>query len=287
MRLWSALPTMIRAVLTGIAVGFAGTFPWAFLVGQNIRHGSSFPWAVPLTAVYLWFFWQYFVRGKGWPRQTSETRRTSARANEISGDVWGAAILAGLLGLVGVLLLQGLIGRMVALPPQRELDPSQYPLATVFLWLVMSAIVAGVTEETAFRGYLQRPIERRHGPLVAILIAGVLFGFIHFSHPEVGLVLLPYYIAVSAVYGMLAYLTDSIWPSLVLHAGGNMFSALDLFTRGRTEWQLTVEPAPLIWTTGPDAAFWGTLIGFLAVGGAALWAYAGLARVAREHRAVV
>lgn len=42
----------------------------------------------------------------------------------------------------------------------------------------------------------------------------------------------------TAVYGALAYYTDSIWPSLVLHAGGNMFSAFDLFTRGRSEWEL-------------------------------------------------
>jgi hypothetical protein len=40
---------------------------------------------------------------------------------------------------------------------------------------------------------------------------------------------------------MLAYLTDSTLPSMVLHAGGNIFSAFDLFTRGRSEWQATLD----------------------------------------------
>jgi len=29
--------------------------------------------------------------------------------------------------------------------------------------MTMGAVVAGVVEETSFRGYLQRPIERREG----------------------------------------------------------------------------------------------------------------------------
>ena len=122
--------------------------------------------------------------------------------------------MAGLLGLASVLLLQGVLSRLVALPQQRDLDVSRYPIVTVLLWVVTSAVVAGVVEETSFRGYLQRPIERRHGPVIAILITGMLFGLAHFAHPEVGVVLLPFYIAVAAVYGGLAYLTDSTLPGM-------------------------------------------------------------------------
>jgi hypothetical protein len=149
----------------------------------------------------------------------------------------------------------------------------------------MSAVVAGVVEETSFRGYLQRPIERRHGPVVAILIAGTLFGFAHFTHPEVGFVLLPYYLAVAAVYGALAYLTDSVFPSMVLHAGGNMLSAFDFFTRGRSEWQLSTAPKPLIWKTGPDAAFLVNLVALLIVGTLTVLAYTALAGATRGTRA--
>jgi membrane protease YdiL (CAAX protease family) len=284
-RLWLAMPDAVRAIVVGAAVASAGTVPWALLVSANIRHGSALPWAVPVMAAYQWLYWRYFVRGWGWPASTAEARRRDARANRVPDEVWGAAVLAGMIGLVAVLLLQGVLSRLVTLPQQRDIDPSRYPLATVVLWVVMGAIVAGVVEESAFRGYLQRPIERRHGPVVAILITGTMFAFAHFLHPEVGLVLLPFYIGVAAVYGALAYFTDSIWPGLVLHAGGNMFAAVGLFAGGRSEWQLLAAPAPLIWETGPDAAFWGSLAAFAAASALAVWAYSGLASAVRTARA--
>jgi len=149
----------------------------------------------------------------------------------------------------------------------------------------MSAAVAGVTEEVAFRGYLQGPIERRHGPVTAILITGVLFGFMHFTHPEVTLVLMPFYLAVAAVYGMLAYLTNSILPSMVLHGGGNVFAAFALFAGGQSEWQAPSSPRPLVWETGPDASFWVSVGATLVVGAAAVWAYAALEGAVRQARA--
>jgi membrane protease YdiL (CAAX protease family) len=161
---------------------------------------------------------------------------------------------------------------------------SQYPVHTVLLWVLMSAVVAGVVEEIAFRGYLQRPIERRHGPVIAILVTGGLFGLIHFTHREVTFVLLPYYMAVAAVYGALAHLTDSTLPSMVLHGGGNVFSAFDLFTRGRSEWQLSAAPKPLIWEAGPDAPFLANTAALFVVGAAAVWAYSELSRAARTAR---
>lgn len=191
-----------------------------------------------------------------------------------------------MLGLVSVLLLQGVLSRFVALPQQRELDPSRFPFATVLLWVAMSAIVAGVVEETSFRGYLQRPIERRHGPVIAILVTGTLFGFVHLTHPEVGVVLLPFYLSVAAVYGTLAHLTDSTFPGMALHAGGNMFSAFGLFARGRSEWQLSAAPQPLIWQTGPDAVFWVNVAALLVFAASSIVAFAGLANAARSARTV-
>jgi hypothetical protein len=70
--------------------------------------------------------------------------------------VWGPELLAGMLGLVGVLLLQGVLSRLVALPQQRDIDPSQYPVVRMLLRVAMGAIVAGVVEETAFRGWHNR-----------------------------------------------------------------------------------------------------------------------------------
>lgn len=278
--LWQRVPVVVRAVLTGGLVAVLGTLPWALLVSANTKYLSTVPWAVPPTALYLWLFWRY-VRGAGWPRSTADARRALARANPVPDEMWGMAIFAGILGLVVVLLLQTVMSRLVTIPQQQDLDPSRYPVMTVFLWVLMSAAVAGVVEETAFRGYLQGPIERRHGPVIAILLTGILFGFLHFSHPEVTVVLMPFYLAVAVVYGMLAYLTNSTVPGMVLHAGGNVFAAFDLFARGHSEWQGLGTPQPLIWQTGADAAFLFSLGVTLAVGAAAVWAYVGLARLRR------
>lgn len=276
---WRRLPVLVRAVVMGVLLATAGTLPWAYLVSLNIKHASAVPWAVPPAALYLWFFWRY-ARGWGWPRATAEYRKGLARANRLDGEVWGMALLAGIVGLVALLMVQAVLARMVTLPQQHDIDPSKHPALTVFLWVAMGSLVAGVVEETSFRGYMQGPIERRHGPVIAILVTAGMFGLAHFTHPEWSLVLLPFYIGAATVYGMLAYLTKSILPGLVLHAGGDVLAALQLFATGQSEWQGS-PGQKLIWETGADPAFWLSVVGALAVSAAAVWAYVGLARVAR------
>jgi membrane protease YdiL (CAAX protease family) len=46
---------------------------------------------------------------------------------------------------------------------------------------VVSATSAGICEETGFRGYVQRPIEQRHGAPVAILISSLFFMALHLN----------------------------------------------------------------------------------------------------------
>src|SRR5262245_7201669 len=277
--LWDRLPVVVRALLAGSVVAAVGTVPWALLVSQNVKHWPTVPWAVPPTLVYLWLFWRY-VQGGGWPGSTSDARRTSCRANPLSEEVWGAALFAGVIGLVALMLFLTVVNRMVRLPSQPTDDLKQVPVLTMALCLLTSAAVAGIVEESAFRGYMQGPIERRHGPVAAILVTGCLFGFAHFTHPEVTLILIPYYLAVAAIYGTLAYLTNSILPSLVLHAAGNVLSAMGSFLGGRAEWQAPSSPTPLIWESGADGSFWISCAASLLVSAAAVRAYASLARVA-------
>ena len=62
------------------------------------------------------------------------------------------ALPVGIIGLLSILLFQGVMGRLVTLPQQQQPDISHYPIAIVLLWLGMSAVVAGVIEEILFRG---------------------------------------------------------------------------------------------------------------------------------------
>ena len=286
--LWRLLPVIVRAVLTGTAVSVAGVYVWSFFAGWNEKVLVGLPWAVLPMTLYLWLLWRY-LQGAGWPRSTAEARRTGLRANRLSSDVWGMALFAGMLGLIALLPLIGVLSRLVRLPAEAQpiIVPPQMPFVTVFLLLVMSSVVAGVVEEAAFRGYMQGAIERRHGPVIAIVTTGVLFGLGHFNHhPDAILPMLPFYMAVAATYGGLAYLTNSILPGLVLHAAGDVFSLTRLWVTGRPEWQGPSAPPQLIWESGPDAAFWGFLAALLVVGAAAVWAYATLAGVVREQSTI-
>jgi sodium transport system permease protein len=148
----------------------------------------------------------------------------------------------------------------------------------------MSALVAGTVEETAFRGYIQGGIERSHGPVMAILVSGSLFGLAHVFHPEIGLILLPYYLAVAAVYGGLAHATNSTLPGMVLHTGGNMFSAIGLFVGGRPERQLPAARSAPVWQTGIDGEFAANVAALAVVSTAAVFAYRSLITAGRAAR---
>ena len=148
-------------------VVIAGTIPRNLLFAANLRYFASVPWAVPLTAVYLWFFWRY-LNGAGPPESTAEERRASLRANRVVGPVWAWALLSGGLGIVALVLALRVANRLVVLPQQQLPDLSQVPQITVLALLLMAAPVAGIVEEAAFRGYMQGPdrtaprVGRRH-----------------------------------------------------------------------------------------------------------------------------
>ena len=271
------MEVIVRAVFIGMLVVIAGTIPRNLIFAANLRYYPGVPWAVPLTAAYLWFFWRY-LQGAGPPESTAEERRASLRANRVSGPVWAWALLAGGLGIVALVLALHVANRLVVLPQQQLPDLGQVPKLTVLSLLLMAAPVAGIIEEAAFRGYMQGPIERRHGLIVAILITGTMFAVAHLDFTPI---LWPYYVAVAAIYGTVTFLTRSILPSVVLHTAGNLYSNFDLWLHGKAEWQAASGPAALIWKTGADAAFRISGLALLLVAAATVWAYFRLARAAR------
>ncbi|MDP4261829.1 MAG: type II CAAX endopeptidase family protein [Bacteroidota bacterium] len=279
---WKRLPLIVRAILTGGIAAAVGTFTWSLLVQANLKILPGVPWSIFPASFFLWIFWRY-LQGKGWPRSTSEIRKTNLRANRLSGDVWASAIFAGILGLIALLLFMRVMNRMIRLPQQEVADLVSIPRITLFFLLLMGSAVAGIVEEASFRGYMQGPIERRYGPVMAILITGLLFGSAHFVHPETTVALMPFYLGVAAVYGMLAYITNSILPGMILHAVGNVFGGIDLLTSGQSEWQASTKPMPLIWEKGTDSSFRVSCIIFIVFGIAAIWAYKALAAVVRKQ----
>jgi membrane protease YdiL (CAAX protease family) len=265
----------IQAVLAGMLVAMAGTIPRNILFALNLRYGAGVAWAVPATAAYLWLFWRY-VSGSGPPPGTARCRRTSLRARAVPPAAWCWSLSAGTVGIVALVIALRLVNRLVLLPPQTLSDMANTPRLTVLMLLLAAAPVAGIIEEAAFRGYMQRPIEKQHGVTVAILITGVMFALAHLDFTPV---LLPYYVAVSALYGMVAYLTDSILPAIVLHTAGNTFSNLDLWLHGQAEWQAGPAGGQLVWSTGVDTSFVLSSLVLLVMLALTIGAYRQLARV--------
>jgi len=251
------LTTIVCAVLAGIGVLLAGNLPWvALLAPLNLRLLPVVPWAIAPMAIYLVLYWRYIGGRIGSPG-TAEMRRARLRANPLAPDVWIMAIFTGLVGFGALLALVAVMARLVMLPESAPIAaPAGMPRLTVFLLLVMSSIVAGVTEEAGFRGYMQGRIEQRYGLPTAILVNGALFGLLHFpNHPGAVISMLPYYISVAAVYGGLTWASNSILPALVLHVAGDIWSLTRLWATGRPEWQLSTTAPQLLSETGADASF--------------------------------
>ena len=257
---------MMTIILTasGVAVIIllAGNLPWAGfgpipgLMAWNLRIGTYLPWAVIPGAVYLWGYW-LFISGKWTGEARAVHRRTNLRANRLPKETWALALASGILGFGTLLVFVGLIARLINLPAGMPITtPPGMPFVTAVVLITMASIVAGVSEEAAFRGYMQSMIERRYGVTVAILANGILFGLLHFgNHPADVLMMLPYYIAVAAVYGGLTWATDSILPAIVLHSIGDIIVLLRWWITGLPEWQLNTTIPALVWDSGIDASF--------------------------------
>lgn len=273
-KIWQRLPVILRAIFIGLLVITAGVLPWSILVAANLRYPlkifPALPWAVPAMALYLWLFWQY-LKGKGWPSATAETRRMNLRANALPPPVWRWSLGAGGLAAASLIALRQFVERLVDLPAPQLPEVSQYPFVSVLLIFLMSSAVAGIVEEAGYRGYMQAPIERRHGPIVAIIVAGTVFALGHFSHAWMSFRLLPYYLAGATVFGALAWLTGSILPGIILHTSVNALRYVQLL------WLGTSAPPVLVWETGAGLKFWMNVLAFIILGATAVWAYYKLA----------
>jgi len=219
-RFWNRLPAILRGILVAELVVTIGTIPPSIAVILNLRTSPSIPWMLVVTAAWLSFFWWY-VSGHGWPRSTQEARRRDLRAPSLSKDAWIWALIAGALGIIGTIAMAFLTARLAHLPREAfaaPIDFSKYPMFIVVCAIACISATAGVVEEAGFRGFLISPIQRRHGWTVAILISGIMFFFDHhLSHAYATFVFLPFFLAISAVHGLLVKYGGSIRPSVLLH----------------------------------------------------------------------
>jgi len=87
--------------------------------------------------------------------------------------------------------------------------------------LLSFALVPGIAEEILCRGLVQRGLQRRYGPIPAILFASLFFGALHLD---------PIHSAFAAILGLylgaIAYLAGSVRASMGCHVANNAAAVL-------------------------------------------------------------
>lgn len=189
MAAWRWLPALVRAPIVAFVVLNIGSTAGVLPVLANTKFLPGVPWSLPAAVFVMAVFWHYFIGG-GYPAATRAMRRNVTRLKTLPWSIWRAAVLPLLLSIVTVTSLRLALPSILPVEaPKLTLNLSPYPVATVIGLLLSIALTAGIAEEVAFRGYLQKPLEESYGAFSAVTLTGVAFWLAHaekvtLSHPR-------------------------------------------------------------------------------------------------------
>jgi len=243
---WKRIPVVIRAVVAGLFVAEIGIIAW--LASMALLPAL---WPIVVMSGVLWFYLRYFS-GSWWPKTTAESRRDRFRALTLPRAVQTWSLAAAMLFVIVSQSSFVLTFRIIEFPAElltQGLGFDDIPLWAAWMFIVMSALVAGICEETGFRGYMQVPLEKRYGSGVAISITSLMFLLLHLNQAWAPPLLLPLF-ALGALFGILAYAADSLIPSIIAHAVTDVFN----FAYWWTDVAGTFDRRPIA-DTGIDAHF--------------------------------
>lgn len=207
----------LAPIALGALVTFAGLAPWVAMAALNARIHPEIPWAALATLVWL-ILYLAWLNGGGPPARWKASRRYRLRLWRPGSKAWskeGIAVTLSLIASIGLLTVAWIfLGA-----PARTPDLSHYPSSAYLISiLVMGSLVAGVTEEAGYRGYMQRGLER-FGSGTAIVVSAAAFALIHAVHGLPYLLFLgPGIFLAGILYGLLAYHSGSILPGMILHS---------------------------------------------------------------------
>jgi membrane protease YdiL (CAAX protease family) len=259
--------------LLGLGISLFAGAVWAALGLTNLKTSPAIPWSVPAMALLLWFMWRY-LSGIGPPKSTAEIRRHLLRANPVSGPAFTWSLIAGFLSIAALAGYWSLLYQIVKMPGTILPDYSMYPLYTVVLGILMGSLVSPFAEESGFRGYFQVVLESRYRAPVAIAVSSAVFGLAHIpTHPWPTAIV---FFLVGIVFGVTAYLTQSILPGIAVHIVGD--ATFFIFV-----WPHDSEHH-LIWQGGPDSSFWLAVTQALVFTALAIAAFFRLARETHSDR---
>lgn len=118
---------------------------------------------------------------------------------------WGILVFA-----IPVLLLLAVALGGLRIEPHAPEWFAQFALANIFF--------VSLAEEALFRGYLQQRLSRILHPVVALLIASVIFGLMHYRG---GLLLIIFASLSGIIYGLAWMWSGRLWVATLFHFGLN------------------------------------------------------------------
>jgi membrane protease YdiL (CAAX protease family) len=215
MTMWTRLPVSLRAILSGLVIAMVAANVWPVL----LRH-LGVPLASAAEAIFLaaYIWW---AGGGGPPRSTEATRASAFRRGALSGRQWVWGLIAAFFFAATIHAAMALLFRLVPFPTalfRQGYDFSFIPsLPLQWIAVVVSAASAGICEETGFRGYMQRPIELRHGATTAILISSLFFTALHLTKGWATIGMVPIVFGAGVLLGLLAYASGSLVFCMIGH----------------------------------------------------------------------
>jgi hypothetical protein len=187
--------------------------------------------------------------------------------------VFGWNLLAGAFSIAALSGTWIVLFQLVRMSPNVLPDISDYPFLTVALVLATASLAAPLSEEAAFRGYFQVPLEGQFSAPAAVVMSSILFALAHGIHGFFWPKLLVYFL-VGLGFGTTAYLSNSILPGIAVHILGDVtfFTLVWPYDAGRR----------LVWEDGADAWFWIHVAQAVLFTVLAIFAFRGLAGAARR-----
>src|SRR5947209_16431951 len=169
---WAKWPVSLRAIVTGIVIALIPANVWPPLL---LSLGVPAAATIELVFLVLYLWW---ASGSGPPARTRGTRAFAFRSGPLSPAQWFWGIIAAFAFAATIHAAIVLLFRFVPFPAgafRHGYDLSYIPsLSLKWIAVVLSAISAGVCEETGFRGYMPRPIQQRHAETTAIVVSSFI-----------------------------------------------------------------------------------------------------------------
>ncbi|ECB9387552.1 CPBP family intramembrane metalloprotease, partial [Salmonella enterica] len=103
------------------------------------------------------------------------------------------------------------------------LKPEFHLPSWLFQFILANIFFVSLAEEALFRGYIQQRLSMLIHPVMALIIASVIFGFFHYSG---GVLLVVFSTLAGVIYGVAWMWSRRLWISVLFHFGLNIIHLL-------------------------------------------------------------